>query len=117
MLYLLEAVDVGIADEGDGLSVAVGTCCAAYAVHIVLGIVGHIIVDDGADIVDVDTSGNDVGGNQHIHLSGLEAVHHLVALLLGEVAVHLVAVDVHLLQTAGNLFDALFLAGEDDDTL
>ena len=63
------------------------------------------------------TSGHDIGSHEHIGLSGLETVHHLVALLLGEVAVHLVAVDVHLLQTAGNLFDALFLAGEDDDTL
>ena len=113
----LETVDVGIADEGDGFAVTVGTGGTTNAVYIVLAVAGDIVVDDKADIVDVDTAGNDVGSYKHIGLTCLEAVHGFIALGLREVRVHLVAVDVHGLELAGYLFDALLLAREDDDTL
>jgi len=110
VLYLLETVDIGLTDESDGLSVTVCTGRTANTVDIVLCIVGYVIVDDGADIVDVDTTGHDVCSHQHIRLPCLETVHHLVTLLLGEVRVHLVAVDVHLFQASGNLLHLLLLA-------
>ena len=117
VLYLLEAVDVGIANKGDSLAIAIGTGRTPYTVHIILGIVGHIEIDNGADIVDIDTSGHNIGRNKHIDLTNLEAIHHLVALLLRQVAMHLVAIDVHRLERTGNLFDALLLTREDDDAL
>ena len=40
VLNLLELEDFGLADEGDGYAVAVGTGGAAYAVDVVLGVVG-----------------------------------------------------------------------------
>ena len=54
----LEAVDVGIADEGDGGAVAIGAGRTSDAVDVVFGIMGHVVVDDGEDIVDVDASGH-----------------------------------------------------------
>ena len=38
---------------------------AADAVHVALGDVGQVEVDDVADAVDVDAAGGDVGGDQH----------------------------------------------------
>ena len=84
---------------------------------VVFGIVRHIVVDDHQDVVDVNAARHDVGGHEHIHLSGLEAVHHVVALLLAEVAVHRGAVDVQAFEFARDVLHLVFLAREDDDAL
>ena len=110
MLDLLETIDVCLTDKSDSHTIALGTRRTSDTVYIVLCIVGYVVVDDCQDIVDVNASGHDIGSHEHISLSGLESVHHLVALLLGEVAVHLVTVDMHGLQTARNLLDAFLLA-------
>ena len=88
MLYLLETADVVGIDKSDGNTITVGTGGATNAVYIVLCIVGHIIVYNHANVVDVNTAGNDVGGDKNILLSALKKIHHLVALLLRKVAVH-----------------------------
>ena len=77
---------------------------------------GHIIVDDSTDIIDINTTCHDIGSNEYIRLSCLEAIHHLVAFLLGEITMHLVAVDMHGLQTAVDLFHTFFLSREDNHT-
>ena len=117
MLDALKTIDVVFADKGDSLAVAIGTGCTTDAVNIVLAIAGHIVVDDHTNIVDIDTAGHNIGSYQHIGLSGLEAEHSFVALGLREVGVHLVAINMHRLELAGNLFYAILLAREDDDAL
>ena len=82
MLYLLELIDFSLAHESNGDAVAVGTGCTAYTMYIILGVMGNVVVDDDAYVVYVNTSTDDVGCNKHIHLSGLEAVHHIVAFSL-----------------------------------
>ena len=113
----METLHIRLVDEGDGHTIAIGTGGTSYAMHVILSIVGHVVVDDNADIVDVDASGHDIGSHQHIGHACLETIHHLVALLLREVGVHLTTVDVHLLQTAGDIFYSLLLTREDDDAL
>src|SRR5690606_33630391 len=49
------------ADEVDGLSLAPGTAGAADAMHVVLGDVGDLVVDDVRQVVDVDAACGDVG--------------------------------------------------------
>ena len=82
-------------DERDGYTVAVGTCRSSDAVHIVFCIVGHVEVYDHSNVVDVDATCHDVCSDEHVDLSALKLVEHLVALCLVEVGVHLTAVDVH----------------------
>ena len=82
MLYLLEPIDVRIADEGDGSTISICTGRTTNTVHIVLSIVGYIVVDYRQDIIDVDASRHDIRRHEHIHLSSLETIHHLVAFLL-----------------------------------
>ena len=110
MLDALETVDVQVADEGDGNAVALSTGGTSDAVHIVLGIVGHVVVDDTQNVVDVDASRHNVGSHEHIHLSGLELQHDFVAFALVEVAVHLGTVYLHALQPAGNVLHLVLLA-------
>ena len=74
-------------DEQDRLAVAPGTPGAADAVHVGLGVVGHVVVDDVADALHVEAARRDVGRHQDVELAALEAHHGPLAVLLLHVAV------------------------------
>ena len=63
-LNLQEAGIVMRSDEGDSHAVSVGTCSTADAVHIVLWVAWRVVVDDHLDVIDVDASAHDVGGDE-----------------------------------------------------
>ena len=121
--FLEEALDGGeeglvlLADEGDGATVAAGTGGAPDAVDVVFLVVGYVVVDDELDVVDVDAAGYDVCGHEDIDLSGLEAVHDIVALLLQQVAVHGFGIVAFALEGDGHVLGVDFLTHEDDDAL
>ena len=52
------------------------------SVDVILTIVGIVVVDDELDIVDVETSGSDVGGDEDGGAAGLELAQHPLPLLL-----------------------------------
>ena len=62
-----------VLDERDRPAVAPGAGRAAGAVQVVLGVLGRLVVDDRADVVDVDAAGGDVGGDEHRQLALGEA--------------------------------------------
>src|SRR5262249_37486764 len=62
---------------------------AADAVDVVVGDGRHVVADDVGDVIDVEPAGGDVGGHQDLEVAPAEALHRLVALGLGEVAVRL----------------------------
>src|SRR6476620_4586998 len=63
-------------DRGDGaLAVAPGS--AAGAVEVVLGTVGHVVVDDVLDLRDVDPAGGDVGRHEDPVLALAETLERL----------------------------------------
>ena len=115
--YLLEIALVVGGDKRDGASVAFGTCRSSDAVHVVFGVARHVVVDDHGDVVDVDAAREDVGGHEHIDLSALETIHHLVALCLLKVAVHFSGIDAEAHEGLRDLLHLLFLARENDDAL
>ena len=121
--FLEEMFDVGeeglvfLRDQGDGASVLAGTRGAADAVDVVFLIVGHVVVDDKLDVVDVNAAGHNVGSHKDVHLSRLEAVHDIVALFLQEVAVHGFGVITEALECDGDVLGVDFLSNEDDDSL
>ena len=117
LLYLLEIVEVGLAYKGDGATITVGTCRTTYAMHIVLYIMRHIIIDDHLNVVDVDTTSHNISSHKHIYLLALEFEHHLVALCLTKVAMHFACVNLYLLELAVYLLNLLFFAREDDDAV
>ena len=67
-----------------------GTAGAADAVGVMFVLTGHIVVDHGIHIRNIDAAGGNVGGYQNGQLAVPEVLHDLVALLLGEVAVQAV---------------------------
>ena len=60
------------------------------SVDVVLAVVGIVIVDDKLDVVDVEASGGDVGGDEDGGAAALELAQHPLPLLL-----LLVSVDTH----------------------
>eukprot|EP00955_Chlamydomonas_euryale_P074163 361949-Chlamydomonas_euryale.AAC.1 len=61
---------------------------AADAVHVVLDLVRHVVVDDVLDVGEVEALGRDVGRNEHVGRAALERVDRGLALRLVLVAVH-----------------------------
>ena len=108
---------VALAHQCDGTTIATGTGCAANAVHIVFGIVGHIIVDDHSDVVNVNASCHDVGGHEHVDVASFEFEHHRVALLLFQVRVHGCRVVSQPRERDVEFFHLLLRAGKENDTL
>ena len=82
--------------------------------YIVLGVVGDVIVDHHADVVDIDTARHDVGGDEQIDIARLKVLHDLFALLLRQVRVHLLDADVETGERGCELLDLELGAGEDD---
>ena len=78
---------VGEHERGRG-AVASGPSGAAGAVHVVLVLLRRVEVDHVRDVVEVEPSCRDVGGNQRRHVSALEAVQSPLAGLLRHVSMH-----------------------------
>ena len=84
---------------------------------VIFRIMRHIVVDDQRHIRHIDAAGNHIGGYQHVYLSVPEIEHHLIAFVLLKVRMHRMCIDLQAAQRAREIFDALFLAGEDDHFL
>ena len=63
-----------------------GPARAADAVHIVLGIEGHVEIDHGRQVDDVEPARRHIGGHQNIHFAALERLERLEPLVLRLVA-------------------------------
>ncbi len=63
----------------DGVSGGAGAGGAAGAVDEGFGFVGEVEVDDAVNVVDVDASGGEVGGDENGGLGGAELFEALVA--------------------------------------
>ena len=55
--------------------------------NVVFSVSGEVIVDDEGDLLDVDSSGQKVGGDEDTGRAGPELAHDHVALLLVNVTV------------------------------
>ena len=84
--------------QHDGQAARAGTTRAADAMHVVLGLERHVVVDDDRQFDDVESPRRDVGGDEHLDRAVLEALERLHALVLRLVAVDRVRVDACLLQ-------------------
>jgi hypothetical protein len=56
--------------------------------EVSIGVSGHVIVEHDVDFLNIDSTSEDLGGNEDSVLEFLEAIVDLDALLLGEVTVH-----------------------------
>src|SRR5262245_46723955 len=99
--------------QGDRDPGRTGARRAADAVHVGLGHVRDLVVDDVRDVVDVDAAGRDVGRHQHADPAGAEAAHALLTVRLRLVPVDGLGGDAVLHESARHAVAAALRAGED----
>ncbi len=116
-LDALEEIYLIVRDKGNGNAVTLCPCRPAYAMHIILHISGHIIVDDHLDIVNINAASHDVRSHQYVDAARLETEHHVIPFSLREVGMHGATADILLDEGSVYLLYTLLLAREDYDAL
>src|SRR3546814_9608913 len=87
---LLQALDLQLLvpdRQRDRQALRTGAGGAARAVEVGLVVGRGVVVDEDVDVVDVQTSGGDVGGEHHLELAGGELLKRILALALTKVDV------------------------------
>lgn len=79
---------VALGDEVDTHTLSAETTGTTDTVDVVLSVGGQVVVDDERHLLDVDTTGQEIGGDEHARRAGAELPHDEVALSLVHVAVH-----------------------------
>ena len=68
-----------IVAEGVGHAFSSRTCRASDAVHVDLGLIGQIVVEHVRNVVNVNATAGDVGGDEHVDTPLLEILQRLGA--------------------------------------
>jgi len=74
-------------DDGDGDACFAGTTGTTTAVGVAFGIIGQAVIDDVSQVRDIQATGSYVGSYKELDVADTKLVHHVIALLLREVAV------------------------------
>lgn len=88
LLDLLDVAGVRGQHEVDCSSLSAESSSTSNSVDVVLLLVGQLVVDDETDLLDIDTTSEQVGGDEHAHRAGAELLHDDVTLELVHFAVH-----------------------------
>lgn len=75
-------------NEVDSNTLTAETTTTTNAMDVVLAVGGEIVVDDQGNLLDIDTTGQKVSGDQNTRRSGTELLHNQVTLSLVHVTVH-----------------------------
>lgn len=88
LLGFLKELSVTGHDEVDGDTLSTETSGTSDSVDVALLLEGEIVVDDQVDLVDIDTTGKHIGGDEHSGGTRSERSHDQVTVLLGHFSVH-----------------------------
>ncbi len=88
ILDLLEEAGVLGKHKVDGSSLTTETTSAADSMDVVLLLHRELVVDNETDLLDIDTSGKQVSGDENTDGTGSELLHHDFTLLLVHLSVH-----------------------------
>lgn len=88
LLNLTHHADIVSGDEVDGNTLTTETTTTTDTVDVVLAVSGKVVVDDQGDLLDIDTTGQKVSGDQDTGRTGTELLHDNITLALLHVTVH-----------------------------
>ena len=88
LLNLAHHADIVSGDEVDGNTLTSETTTTTDAVNVVLAVGGKVVVDDEGNLLDIDTTGKEVSGDEDTGRSGTELLHDNITLGLVHVTVH-----------------------------
>ena len=83
----LQAINITAKDKAYGTTFTAGAPCASNAVHVVFGVLGDVVVENGFDIIDVESTSGDVGGDEQVKFPFTESFGGALASLLADVTV------------------------------
>jgi len=75
LLDLTEHANIVSGDEVDGNTLTTETTTATDTVNVVLTVGGEIVVDDQGNLLDIDTTGQEVSGDQDTGGTRAELLH------------------------------------------
>mmetsp|Transcript_133927 Transcript_133927/g.232437 ORF Transcript_133927/g.232437 Transcript_133927/m.232437 type:complete len:287 (-) Transcript_133927:373-1233(-) len=87
-LQLLQSLHVPGCHQVDGNTLPPVPSTAANTMQVRFTVGGEVKVDDDTDVLDVDTSGQQIGGDQHTRATTTESCHNLLTLSLWHICVH-----------------------------
>lgn len=88
LLNLTHHADILGGDKVDGNTLSAESTTTTNSVDVVLTVGGEIVVDDQRNLLDIDTTGQQVSGNQDTGRTGSELLHDQVTLSLVHITVH-----------------------------
>lgn len=88
LLNLAHHADIVSGDEVNRNTLTTETTTTTDTVDVVLAVGGKIVVDDKGDLLDIDTAGKEIGGDEDTRRAGTELLHNQVTLSLVHVTVH-----------------------------
>src|SRR5438132_4868475 len=100
--------------EGQGTALDAHAGRSADAMGEPLRRIREVVVDHQVDVADVETTGGDVCGDQHVGPESAEGIHGAVPDVLREVTLQIGAVMAEVAQIATQLANAVLGAAEDD---
>lgn len=80
--------DIVSSDEVDGDTLSAETTTTTDTVDVVLAVGGKVVVDDQGNLLDIDTTGQQISGNQDTGRTRAELLHDEITLGLVHVTVH-----------------------------
>jgi hypothetical protein len=113
-LNIAQNAHIILGDEVDSDTLASESARATNPVDVVLTIAGEVVVDDQRDLLNIDTTGPDIGRNQHTRVGLAEILHNAVALPLRHISVHRRHGEVGLAHLIGQPVDLAACVAEDD---
>ncbi|KAI6772526.1 hypothetical protein HG530_003484 [Fusarium avenaceum] len=114
LLDLTHHSDVLGGDEVDGNTLSAETTTTTNSVDVVLTVGGEIVIDDQGNLLDIDTTGEKVSGDQDTRRTGSELLHNQVTLTLVHVTVHGGDSEVTSSELVGKPIDLSAGVAEDD---
>ena len=115
LLDVLESAHVILShDKVDGDSLTTESTTTTDSVEVVLNRSRQVIVDDQGNLLDIDTSGQQIGGDKNTARTGSELTHDEVSLLLIQIGVHARDGVVVLVHLVGQVVDLLTRVAVDD---
>ena len=103
--------------EKNRIARTTGTTGTANAVHIGLGVVWDVVVDDVADALHVQATSGHVGGNEDIDFARAQILHGTLTLLLWDVTIDSCRGEAASLELIGQIFGGHLGAHEGDHTI
>ena len=114
LLDLTHHADIVSSDEVDGNTLTTETTTTTDTVNVVLTVGGKVVVDDQGDLLDIDTTGQEVSGDQDTRGTGTELLHDHITLTLLHVTVHSGDSEVTSSELVGEPVDLSAGVAEDD---